>query len=180
MSKIKFLKEMFIECCIGFDDFGDPIMEEEKVLKGEEFEVDIVSDEVDEDISLEEKIEKYDDNYDIRFALSGAENDVASGEYVNYLRNTLKSALQEYGSVFEFNDEKIKIQIDLKDYLDNFNEDEIDEFYENCNEIPACVFDELLNVDFITKPKPRFNDNWYPDIDKTEYNQLLRERLNEI
>jgi hypothetical protein len=42
------------------------------------------------------------------------------------------------------------------------------------------VFDELLNVDFITKPKPRFNDNWYPDIDKTEYNQLLRERLNEI
>jgi hypothetical protein len=137
-------------------------------------------DEVDEDISLEEKIEKYDDNYDIRFALSGAENDVASGEYVNYLRNTLKSALQEYGSVFEFNDEKIKIQIDLKDYLDNFNEDEIDEFYENCNEIPACVFDELLNVDFITKPKPRFNDNWYPDIDKTEYNQLLRERLNEI
>jgi hypothetical protein len=137
-------------------------------------------DEVDEDISLEEKIEKYDDNYDIRNALSGAENDVASGEYVNYLRNTLKSALQEYGSVFEFNDEKIKIQIDLKDYLGNFNEDEIDEFYENCNEIPACVFDELLNVDFITKPKPRFNDNWYPDINKTEYNQSLKERLNEI
>ncbi len=50
MSKIKFLKEMFIECCIGFDDFGDPIMEEEQVLKGEEFEVDIVSDEIDEDI----------------------------------------------------------------------------------------------------------------------------------
>jgi hypothetical protein len=50
MSKIKFLEEMFIECCIGFDDFGDPIMEEEKVLKGEGFEVDIVSGEVDEDI----------------------------------------------------------------------------------------------------------------------------------
>jgi len=29
-------------------------------------------------------------------------------------------------------------------------------------------------------PEPRFNDNWSPDIDKTEYNQLLRERLNEI
>jgi hypothetical protein len=137
-------------------------------------------DEVDEDISLEEKIEKYDDNYDIRNALSGAENDVASGEYVNYLRNTLKSALQEYGSVFEFNDEKIKIQIDLKDYLGNFNEDEIDEFYENCNDIPACVFDELLNVDFITKPKPSFSENWSPDINNSEYNQSLKERLNEI
>ena len=137
-------------------------------------------DEVYEDMSLKEKIEQYDDNYDIRNAMSGAENDVASGEYVKYLRDTLKSALEDYGSVFEFNDEKIKIQIDLKDYLGNFNEDEIDEFYENCNEIPACVFDELLNVDFITKPKPTFNDNWIPDINKTEYNQSLKERLNEI
>ena len=43
MKKIKFLEEQFIECCIGFDDHEDEIMEEEKVLKGEEFEVDIIS-----------------------------------------------------------------------------------------------------------------------------------------
>ena len=42
MKKIKFLEDQFIECCIGFDNHGDAIMEEEKVLKGEVFEVDIM------------------------------------------------------------------------------------------------------------------------------------------
>jgi hypothetical protein len=135
-------------------------------------------DEVDEDMSLEEKIEQYDDNYDIRNAMSSAENDIASGEYVEYLRNTIKSALEEYGSVFEFNDESIKIQIDLKDF--NFSNDYLDEYYENCDDNPACVFSELTSEDNIEMPKPSFDDNWYPDINKTEYNQLLRERLNEI
>jgi hypothetical protein len=137
-------------------------------------------DEVDEDMSLEDKIEEYDNNYDIRNAISGVENDIASGEYVNYLQETLKDALNEYGNVFEFSTETIKIQMDLKDYINNISEDELDEYYENCNDDPECVFGELLGNDYIIKPKPRFNDNWYPDINKTEYNQLLRERLNEI
>jgi hypothetical protein len=135
-------------------------------------------DEVDEDMDLEDKLEQYDDNYDIRNAMSSAENDIASGEYVEYLRDTLKSALEEYGSVFEFNDESIKIQIDLKDF--NFSDDYLDEYYENCDDNPACVFSELTSEDNIEMPKPSFDDNWYPDINKTEYNQLLRERLNEI
>ena len=135
-------------------------------------------DEVDEDMSLEEKIEQYDDNYDIRNAMSAAENDVASGEYVDYLRNTIKSALEEYGSVFEFNDESIKIQIDLKDF--NFSDDYLDEYYENCDDDPSCVFSTLTSEDIIEMPKPDFDDRWTPDINKTEYNQLLRERLNEI
>ena len=137
-------------------------------------------DEVDEDMDLKDKLEQYDDNYDIRSAISGAENDIASGEYVKYLRDTLKSALEDYGSVFEFNDEKIKIQMDLKDYINYINEDDLDEFYENCNDDPECVFGELLGNDYIDKPKPSFNDNWYPDINKTEYNQSLKERLNDI
>lgn len=137
-------------------------------------------DEVDEDMSLEDKLEQYDDNYDIRNAISGAENDIASGEYVEYLRNTLKSSLEEYGSVFEFSTEIIKIQMDLNDYINNINEDELDEFYENCNDDPECVFGELLGNDYFDKPKPRFNDNWYPDIDRRLYNEYLRERLNEI
>ncbi len=137
-------------------------------------------DEVDEDMSLKEKIEQYDDNYDIRNAISGAENDIASGKYVDYLQDTLKSALEEYGSVFEFTNETIKIQIDLKDYINDINEDELDEFYENCNDDSECVFGELLGNDYIVKPKPRFNDNWYPYINKRTYNEYLADRLNEI
>jgi hypothetical protein len=131
-------------------------------------------------MSLEDKLEQYDDNYDIRNAISGAENDIASGEYVEYLRNSLKSSLEEYGSVFEFSTEIIKIQMDLNDYINDINEDELDEFYENCNDDPECVFGELLGNDYIIKPKPRFNDNWYPDIDRRTYNQYLTDRLNEI
>jgi hypothetical protein len=137
-------------------------------------------DEVDEDMSLEEKIEQYDDNYDIRNAMSGAENDVAGNEYVDYLRDTLKSALEEYGSVFEFSDETIKIQIDLKDYTNNIDEDTLDEYYENCYDDPKCVFNELLSEGNIDIPEPRFNDNWYPNIDKRTYNEYLADRLNEI
>jgi hypothetical protein len=140
-------------------------------------------DEVDEDMSLEEKIKQYDDNYDIRSAMSSAENDIASGEYVDYLRDTLKSALEEYGSVFEFTNETIKIQIDLEDYTGTMDEDTLDEYYENCDDDPSCVFEELIGNSYggyINKANPRFNDNWYPNINKTEYNQLLRERLNEI
>ena len=42
MSKIKFLEDQFIECCIGFDNDEEPIMEEEKILKGEEFDVELL------------------------------------------------------------------------------------------------------------------------------------------
>jgi hypothetical protein len=137
-------------------------------------------DEVDEDMSLEDKIKKYDDNDDIRIAIGGAENEVASNQYVYYLQETLKDALNEYGNVFEFSTENIKIQMDLNDYINNISEDELDEFYENCDENPSCVFEELLGNEYIDKPKPRFYDDWSPDIDKEEFNDLLRKRLNEI
>ena len=48
--KVKFLKDQFIECCIGFDEYEEPIMEMEKVLQDEVFEVDIVDDDEDDEI----------------------------------------------------------------------------------------------------------------------------------
>ena len=38
--KIKFLKDCYIEVCVGFDDEEEPIMEEEKIVKGGIFEVE--------------------------------------------------------------------------------------------------------------------------------------------
>ena len=137
-------------------------------------------DEVDEDMSLEEKIEGYDENYDIRNAITGAANDVGINEYIDYLRDTLKSALEEYGSVFEFTNETIKIQIDLKDYTRRMDEDTLDEYYENCYDNPSCVFNELLSEGNIDIPKPRFRDYFDPDINKNDYNENLMGRLNEI
>ena len=135
-------------------------------------------DEVDQDISLEQKIENYDDYSKITQAINNAENNILSGMYVEHLRDAIKSALEEYGSVFEFNDESIKIQIDLKDF--NFSNDYLDEYYEICDGNPACVFSELTSQDIIEMPKPNFDKYWSPSMDTDEYNEALRNRLNEI
>jgi hypothetical protein len=141
-------------------------------------------DEVDEDMSLKEKIEQYDDEEYIRNAITNAVNDVGSNEYVDYLRDALKSALEEYGNVIEFSNETIKIQIDLKDYTRKMDEDTLDEYYENCKDDPSCVFEELLgnsyNGGYIDIPKPRFRDHFDPYIKDNDYNEKLMDRLNEI
>ena len=48
--KIKFLKDQFIEVCVGFDKTEDPIMEEEKVSAGEVFNDVEIIDTLDVDI----------------------------------------------------------------------------------------------------------------------------------
>jgi hypothetical protein len=138
--------------------------------------------ELDEDMGIEDMIEEYDENdfiNEIKSAISSAVNEAERDSYVEYLRDTIKDALNELGNVFEFTYDKIKIQIDLKDF--NFNEDELDEYYENCfDNDPACVFRELISEGNIDLPKPSFDDRWYPDVDRNTFNEYLRDRLSEI
>jgi len=137
--------------------------------------------ELEEDMGIEDMIEEYDENDyidEIKRAITYAVNDAERDSYVEYLRDTIKDALNELGNVFEFTYDKIKIQIDLKDF--NFNEDELDEYYENCYDDPACVFRELVSEGNVDLPKPSFDDRWYPDIDRNTFNQYLKDRLNEI
>ena len=134
--------------------------------------------EVDEDMSLEDKIEEYDENYDIRNAINSSVHEAESNEYVEYLRDTIKDALNKLGNVFEFTNDNIKIQVDLNDF--GFPEDELDEYYENCYDDPACVFRELVSEDNIDLPKPSFDDRWYPSIDEDDFNQYLSDRLYDI
>jgi hypothetical protein len=134
--------------------------------------------EIDEDMSLEDKIEEYDDNYDIRNAISSAVNGAERDSYVEHLRDTIKEALGELGNVFEFTSDKIKIQIDLEDY--NLSEEILDEYYENYNDDPKQIFEELLYNDYIEKPNPYFDERWYPSIDDRTFNQYLTDRLNDI
>jgi hypothetical protein len=136
--------------------------------------------EIDEDMSLKDKIEKYDDNYDIRSAINYSMSDIERDEYAQYLRNALETALNEMGNVFEFNSEKIKMQIDLKNLFSDNDIDDYFETYEDCNDDPKCLFGALLDEGSIDKPIPRFYDYWDADIDKELYNDRLTDRLNEI
>lgn len=51
--EIKFLKDCFIEICVGFDEDEEPIMEEEKMEAGETFDVELISTEDDEFVQIQ-------------------------------------------------------------------------------------------------------------------------------
>jgi frataxin-like iron-binding protein CyaY len=52
--KVKFLSDQFIECWFVVPEYEDPMMEVEKVLQGEVFDIDILDDDVrDEIIQIE-------------------------------------------------------------------------------------------------------------------------------
>jgi hypothetical protein len=136
--------------------------------------------ETDENISLEEMIEQYDDTDEIKNAINDAMSDIERDEYAQYLREALETALNKLGNVFEFSSEKIKMQIDLKDLFSDNDIDDYFETYEDCNDDPKCLFGALLDEGSIDKPIPRFYDYWYADIDKELYNDRLTDRLNQI
>lgn len=136
--------------------------------------------EIDESLSLEQMITKYDDTDEISDALRAAMSDVERDEYAEYLRSTLEEALGKLGNVIEFYTDNIKIQIDLKDHFSDTELDEHYESYEECNNDPKCLFNYLFETDYIDKPIPRFYDYWDADIDKELYNDRLTDRLNEI
>ena len=135
--------------------------------------------ETDENISLKEMIEQYDDTDEIKNAINYAMSDIERDEYTQYLRDSLETALNELGNVFEFNSEKIKMQIDLKDLFSDNDIDDYFETYEDCNDNPECLFNTLLDEGSIDKPIPRFYD-WSQNINKESYNDRLTDRLNEI
>ena len=51
--EIKFLKDCFIEICVGFDEDEEPIMEEEKIEEGEKFDVELISTEDAEFVQIQ-------------------------------------------------------------------------------------------------------------------------------
>jgi len=51
--EIKFLKDCFIEICVGFDEDEEPIMEEEEIKSGEKFDVELISTEDDEFVQIQ-------------------------------------------------------------------------------------------------------------------------------
>jgi hypothetical protein len=132
----------------------------------------------DDDLSLKEMIEMYDDDGDIENQIVWTISDVEESEYVDHLYDVLKKCLEEYGNVIEMNHEGVKMEVDLNRFINEIPENEFDVAVEDCKEEPECVFDFLLYEGHIEKPKFELNENWYPNIDKDIFNESLKERLN--
>jgi hypothetical protein len=140
--------------------------------------------ELDEELDLEDSIKRVDDNWEIRSAIGSAINDADANDYVDYLQDLIKSALEHYGTVYEFDYEGVKIQMDLQDFVDP-EEDHIEEIYEdNYSDSKGYNLDSILDVllDNGNIDKPRFSpdDRWHPSPDHDIVNEMVRDRLDEI
>ena len=140
-------------------------------------------DEFDEEtfneMSIEEIIEKYDDDNYIRNAISNAVSNAEANSYSDYLYNELESALEEYGRVEKMNDEGVILHINTEPYIDDLDEDYYDEYMERCDNDIECVFTEMVSEGDIDKPKWDPDERWYPDVDDDDLNENLSHYLYE-
>ena len=147
--------------------------------------------EIDEDTDLYDAIKEVDDDWEIRNAISSGIDDADADDYVDYLQKQLKSALEEYGNVYEFDDSGVKIQIDLSSFVD-IESQEIDEVFEN-NYYPnqrqyqntggynlEGVLNELLSNELIERPTFDYDERWYPSPDDRIVNENVNYRLDDI
>jgi hypothetical protein len=142
------------------------------------------------DHSLQDLIEEFDQEDEIKNALRWSLSDCESGEYVNYLRSQIENALGEIGNVIKFNDEEIEIEVPftkhLIDYFNiNISSEDPDEYSEFLDYIDdkfelndsENIHYELMYDGYGEKPEPRFDDRWHPSIDDNEFNSILSDRL---
>jgi hypothetical protein len=140
--------------------------------------------ELDEDLDLEDAVKEVDDNWEIRNEIGSAINDADANDYVDYLQEQVKSALEEYGNVYEFNDTGAKIQVDLNNLVDIDNP-EIDALFEDFMERNGQynldgILRELIYIGHIDKPTFNYDERWYPSPDDSVVNENVNYRLDDI
>jgi hypothetical protein len=131
--------------------------------------------------SLKELLEEFDNDYEIRHALSNAMSSVESDSYYDYYMKVLRNALGEYGEVTKLNDDGATIKINLQDIIDKEEpaEVDLDEMFERCEDDAECVFRELLG-NYYDKPDFRVDDRWTPDINERNFNDVLNDYLGDV
>jgi hypothetical protein len=134
-----------------------------------------------EHMSLENVIDEYDDDWEIRHALSNAMSSIESDATYTYYYRALRNALEEYGEVTQLNDDGARIKINLKDIIKRAepDEDDLDDMFERCGDEVECVFREMLG-DYFDRPDFQIDDRWSPDIDEREFNNTLNSYLGDI
>lgn len=133
----------------------------------------------DPNMSTEELIENYDDDYEIRDRINHTYSDIATESYYDYAIKQLKNALSEYGKVLKLDDTGATIEINLNDITKDLSDSDMDELYEKCDEDVECIFNEILG-DYYDKPRFYIDDRWYPNINEKEFNDYLTDRLSEL
>jgi len=135
------------------------------------------------DDSTTSLIEEFDDNNDVKNAISSAVNDAEADDYIDTLRKHLESKLEEYGTILKLNDEGAELQIDLQSFVDNHvsNDEWFFELLENCGDTNyECIFDGIVEDYNFDKPKWNFDDRYIPDVNEEYFNDVLSDRLSDF
>ena len=135
------------------------------------------------DDSTTSLIEEFDDNNDVKNAISSAVNDAEADDYIDTLRKHLESKLEEYGTVLKLNDEGAVLQIDLQSFVDNHvsNDGWFFELLENCGDTDyGCIFDGIVEDYNFDKPRWNFDDRYIPDVNETFFNEMLSDKLSDF
>ena len=133
-----------------------------------------------EETSTMELIEEYDDDNEIKNAINDTEIDAERDAWANHLYGALKSCLEEYGTVVELDDTGVTIVIDVEDILKQVSAEDLDDYFERCDDNIECVFNELNGDNMFDRPKFDIDDRYSPDIDDDNFNEMLRDRLTDI
>jgi len=136
-----------------------------------------------EGMSLNKVINEFDNNYEIRNALGNALSSSESDSYYIYYKGALESCLEEYGEVIKLNDEGAVVRINLQTIIDNYgvDEDDLDNYFDNCNDNYQCVFEELMG-EYNDKPdfRRKIDDRWTPDVNEDYFNEILNDYLGDV
>jgi len=135
---------------------------------------------LDETIVKENGIEHYlggeDEEFDSEYfdnlirVLASAQNNADNNDYLNYLYEAIKSALEELGTVNTLNDEGVKMTIDLSnslsdeeifDIMDNYEFTDIDD-----------LFYEVLDIQ-IERPRLSIDDRYSPNGSEEDFNDYV-------
>lgn len=128
-------------------------------------------------------IEEFDNDYEVRNAISSSVNDAEADDYIDTLREHLASKLEEYGTVLKLNDEGAVLQIDLQSFVDNHvsNDEWFFELLENCGDTDyGCIFDGIVEDYYFDKPRWNFDDRYIPDVNETFFNEMLSDKLSDF
>lgn len=131
------------------------------------------------ELSVSEIVVNYDDDYEVQRLINSVVNDLESVDYHNYLYDTLKDALSEYGTVKKMDNEKVIFTVDLKNYLNDITDDEFDDYMERCDYDLNCVFYEMVGNE-IDKPVFQTDDRWTPDYNCSDLVSGIKERFDEL
>jgi predicted transcriptional regulator len=135
---------------------------------------------VEEDEELEDLIEGWDDDHEIRRCLGQAMDSAHQDAYYEYYMKELRDTLSEYGQVTQMNYDGVKITIDVSKFINDYRDEYIDEVMENCDEDPDCIFEEGIKNGDIDKPKLSVDDRYEASINERHFNEVFRDYLSEV